>query len=65
MLENINLYFLGFSFFFKLFTFLKYGLDKFQQFEKILQKGVILIGRNQIGKRRNKNRLRLETIFNT
>jgi hypothetical protein len=65
MLENINLYLLGFSFIFTLFTFLKDGLEKFQQLEKFLQKGVILIGRNQIGKRRNKNRLRLETIFNT
>ncbi len=54
-----------FFFFFKLFTFLKDSLEKFQQFEKILQKGAILIGRNQIGKRRNKNRLCIETIFNT
>jgi hypothetical protein len=47
------------------FFFLKDSLEKFQQFVKNLQKGVILIGRKQIGTRRNKNRLRLETIFNT
>ncbi len=65
MLENKNLYLLGFSFSKELYTFLKDGLEKFQQFEKNLQKGVFLIGRKQIGKRRNKNRLHIETIFNT
>ncbi len=39
MLENIYLYLLGFSSVFKLFTFLKDSLEKFQQFEKKLQKG--------------------------
>ncbi len=55
-------------FFFFLYTFYFFNRrprKKFQQFEIFLQKGAILIGRNQIGKRRNKNRLRLETIFNT
>jgi len=38
MLENINLYLLGFSFFFTLFTFLKDSLEKFQQFEIFYKK---------------------------